>query len=142
MTNEENFILCKTNSNWFANGWQVYRRGDGAFHHFGDWLMDKEHIKVEIPLVEVGLEWMDLKQPHKPTLFEKFKALFGVHYPEIDYVRPNRFALVVVDYDGLIEVAEASPNKDGSACTWITELNSYMIPKRWAYIPDNVLNNN
>ena len=133
------YLLGKTDSDWFAGGWQVYEKGDGAFHHYGDWLIDKEKLKVELPIGEVGLEWVDLEQPHKPTMFEKFKALFGVKYPDTDYVRPTRNAIVVVDYGGLMEVAEAKPHTDGG-CTWVTELNTYLRPKRWAYIPEEIFN--
>lgn len=37
-----------------------------------------------------------------------------------------------------MEVAEVTPKNDGG-CSWVTELNTYLKPKRWAYIPNDIL---
>ena len=143
MNEKIEWFLCKTTNNSFANGWQVYKQVEklcgGTAHKHGDWWIPDEHITKEIPLDTLKLDWVELEQPHKPTLFEKVKSLFGIDYDSVDHVRPKSESVVIVDYDGLIEIAEATPCKDGS-CIWVTELYTGIKPKRWAFLPNELLN--
>ena len=137
----EKYILGKTNSEYFAEGWQIYReveRLNGSVgYKFGDcWIRD-EYIIEMYPLESLELDWIELEKRHEPTFFEKIKMRFGIKYPEIDYQRPKEEGLAIVDYSGFMEVAEVTPLKDGG-CSWVTELSTYMKPKRWAYMPTKI----
>lgn len=143
MNEKIKYFLCKIKNNRFACGWQVYKQveklsGGTAYKH-GDWWVRDEYITKKIPLDTLELDWVELEQPHKPTLFEKVKSLFGIDYDSVDFVRPKSDSVVIVDYDGLIETAEVTPTRNGS-CIWVTELYTGIKPKRWAFLPNGLLN--
>ena len=138
---EKKYILCKTNSESFADGWQIYReveRLNGCVgYKYGYYWIRDEYIIKKYPLESLKLDWIELEKRHEPTFFEKIKMRFGIKYPEIDYQRPKEKGLVIVDYGELMEVAEVTPLKDGG-CHWVTELDSYMKPKKWAYLSNKI----
>ena len=137
MDKQIKWFLCKTTNNGFANGWQVYKQveklSSGTAYKYGDWWIRDEYITKAIPLDTLKLDWVELEQSHKPTLFEKVRNLFSTTRPKI---KSN----VIVDYGGLIEMAEATPTGNGG-CIWTTELYTGIKPKRWAFLPNELLNN-
>ena len=138
----ERYVLCRTGSKFFADGWQVYKEVkymDGfVMYKHGDFCVDERNIIKKFPLESVKVDWVEVERKHRPTFVEKVKRLFGICYPETGFVRPERECIVLVDYGGFIEVAEVKP-KGGGSCVWVTELCTYMMPLRWAYIPDGIL---
>jgi len=139
------WVLALIDSNWFAKGLQIYRKDETGLndnyaqhkYHYGDHLVFLQPL-YETPLDDLDLKWVELKQKRTPTLWEKFKKkVFGINYEEYEYNRPHSEEIVVVDYGDFYEIAEFS--KCGDNYHWTTELNSYMVPVRWARLPLHIL---
>jgi len=138
------WVLSLIESNWFANGLQVYQKSKTGLkkpeykYHYGSHLAFIDPL-YEIPLDDLKLEWVEIKQKRIPTFWEKLKhKLLGLDYNEYEYVRPQSGEIVIVDYGhDFYEVAEFSAYKD--SYHWVTELNTCMLPVRWARIPALVL---
>ena len=134
------WVLSLIESNWFANGLQVYQKNETGLknpeykYYYGSHLVFIDPL-YEIPLDDLKLEWIEIKQKRIPTFWEKLKhKLLGIEYDEYQYVRPQSEEIVIVDYGhDFYEVAEFSAYKD--SYHWVTELNTYMLPVRWARIP-------
>ena len=138
------WVLALIESNWFAKGLQIYQRDETGKdepkykYHYGSHLVFLNPI-FESTVDGLELEWVDIKQERTPSFFEKLKKkLFGIGFDEYCYNRPESGEIVAVDYgNNFMEIAEFS--KNGDHFLWVTELNSYMTPVRWARLPKHIL---
>ena len=137
MDNEGKFVLGWKNSKHFANGFQVLRKvekiGGGYGYKYGQhWFCEP---MLEWDLDSLDLKFEDIEVEYKPTLFERIKkVLFKKDYPKYATHRPADKSIVIAEYNGgeFYEMIEYD-NK-----CWITELCTYMKPKRFAYLPENI----
>lgn len=138
------YFLTLKKSDWFANGLQVYNKQtsemtDGYVYIHGDHPYHTIDTLQEWPIDELDLTWNDLNQTRKATFTEKLKKLITKKEPNLDVtVHPTKDCVVIVEYDGgFLEVAEF---KDYSKnFHWVTELYTGMPVKRWAYIPNRIV---
>ena len=138
------WVLALIESNWFAKGLQVYKKDKVALnideyrYHYGSHLVFIDPL-YEISLDDLKLEWIDIKQKRTSTFWERLKKkVFGIDYDEYQYARPQSGEIVIVDYgNDFYEVAEFSAY--GNSYHWTTELNTYLMPTRWARIPALIL---
>lgn len=59
---KKKYILVKTDSNYFADGWQLYREveriGGGIGYKYGDYWIDEKYILKKFELDSLELEWV------------------------------------------------------------------------------------
>ena len=141
------WVLALIKSDWFANGLQIYDKtknvyGSGkSVYRFGDHPLFINPL-YEIPLDELDLEWVDLKQERKPTFLDKIKEkVFRIPFEREITVRPTSGSIVAVNYgDGkLIEIVEFKTCDNGKSGRWVTELYTGVMPKQWAYLPNEII---
>lgn len=138
------WVLSLIESNWFANGLQVYQKNETGLknpeykYYYGSHLVFIDPL-YEIPLDDLKLEWVELKQKRIPTRWERFKKkFFDLDYAEYQYVRPQSGEIVILDYGcNFYEVAEFYDYI--TTYHWTTELNTYLTPIKWARIPEFIL---
>ena len=138
------WVLVLKKNNWHAKGLAVVKKVTGVYggepysqFKYGDFTVFDDQIIKMWPLDSIKLDWIDFIQPYKPTFIEKLKCLFfGKGYPSTTKVRPKNNSLVIMQYNGCehIEVAEYC-NKN-----WITDLWFPSQCSKWAYIPEEIIN--
>lgn len=131
----------------FGNGFQIYTRkkyyGNENVYTFGDWVVREEkEFDFIVPLTQLKLDWVDIEQDYKPSLFDKIRnKLFRKKYEEKIKVRPENEGVYIVDYGNdwyqVVEFGISHCEKD--YYHWVTELDTYVMPKRCAQIPQRII---